>query len=175
MDYKKYIGVIPDFPTKGISFKDISPLLRDPIAFHAAIDELAQLAAPFHPTVILGPEARGFAFGAALAYRMNIGFVMARKKGKLPGHNIEVSYALEYGESVLQVRENSFKKSDRVVIIDDLIATGGSIKACQELVAKCGATAVGAVCVIRLKELAGEKALSIPLAALVDLSASHAD
>lgn len=170
MDYEKYIDVINGFPVKGISFKDISPLLRSSEAFHQCIDDLAVLAEPYHPTVILGPESRGFIFGAALAYKMGIGFVMARKAGKLPGKTAAVSYSLEYGKATLEVPLESFKKGDRVLLVDDLIATGGSLKAMEDLIRRLGADPVAALVVIYLKELQGEKALGIPLHSLVSLS-----
>jgi len=173
MDYERYISVVNGFPKAGISFKDISPLLRDPDAFHHCIDDFAELAEPYHPTVILGPESRGFIFGAALAYKMGIGFVMARKAGKLPGMTATVSYTLEYGTATLEVPLNSFKKGDRVLLIDDLIATGGSLNAMATLVRKCAATPVAALCVISLKELKGSSTLDIPFDSLVDLSAEH--
>jgi adenine phosphoribosyltransferase len=175
MDYTKIIDVIPDFPKKGISFKDISPLLRDPKAFHSCIDDLAKIAKEYQPEVIVGPESRGFVFGAPLAEKMGLGFVMARKAGKLPGKNIRASYALEYGTDVLEVREGSFKAGQRVLLVDDLIATGGSLEALAKLVRQAGANPVAALVVIRLKELAGEKIVSVPVRYLVNLSADHAD
>jgi adenine phosphoribosyltransferase len=175
MNYTKYIAVIPDFPKKGISFKDISPLIRDPAAFKTCIDDLAKAAKKYKPDVIIAPESRGFIFGSALAYKMGCGFVMARKAGKLPGKNIQVTYTLEYAKATLEVRSNSFKKGQRVLLIDDLIATGGSFKALEDLVKAAGATPVGALAVIYLRELKGEKALDIPVSYLVSLSASHAD
>jgi adenine phosphoribosyltransferase len=171
MDYEKYISVVNGFPKAGISFKDISPLLRDPKAFQQCIDDFARLAEPYKPTVVLGPESRGFIFGAALAYKMGIGFVMARKAGKLPGITAKVSYSLEYGTASLEVPANAFKPGDRVLLIDDLIATGGSLRALEDLTKKLGADPVAALVVIYLKELQGEKALDIPLHSLVSLSA----
>jgi adenine phosphoribosyltransferase len=171
MDYEKYIGVINGFPKEGISFKDISPLLRDPKAFHSCIDDMAKLAESFHPTVIFAPESRGFIFGSALAYQMGIGFVMARKPGKLPGKNYRVSYALEYGTDTLEVREGVFKKGDRVLLVDDLIATGGSLEALVKLTREAGAEPVGALAMIYLKEIQGEKAVEVPFKSLFTLSA----
>lgn len=171
MDYEKYVGVINGFPKEGISFKDISPLLADPKAFQSCIDDFAKLAAPYHPTKIVGPESRGFIFGAALAYKMGVGFVMARKAGKLPGHNYAVSYALEYGNATLEIREDALTADDRVLLIDDLIATGGSFQALEKLVRKAGAEPVAAMTFIYLKELEGEKALDIPFHSLLSLSA----
>ncbi len=171
MNYEKYIGVVNGFPKQGISFKDISPLLRDPVAFQNVINDLAALAEPYHPDVVCAPESRGFIFAAALAYKMKIGFVMARKSGKLPGDNIKVSYSLEYGNSSLEVRPDSFTKGTRVLLLDDLIATGGSLKALKELVQKANGTPVAALAVITLKELKGEKEVGLPFASLVSLSA----
>jgi adenine phosphoribosyltransferase len=173
MGYETKIGVINGFPKEGISFKDISPLLRDPKAFHDVIDDLAKLAAPFHPTLICAPESRGFVFASALAYKMGIGFVMARKAGKLPGENVKVTYSLEYGTATLEVRSDSFHKGDRVLLLDDLIATGGSLKALKELVEKANGTPVAALAVIALTELNGEEAIGLPSASLINLSAKE--
>ncbi len=173
MDLNKYIGAIPDFPKKGISFKDISPLIRDPKAFKFAIKEMAKAAKKYKPTVITGPESRGFIFGVALAQELGIGFVMARKPGKLPGKTIGESYALEYGEASIYVQEGSFKKDDRVLLIDDLIATGGTLLALKKLVLKLGANPVAVVAPIRLVELEGEKVIGLPVHTLLDLSDSH--
>lgn len=169
MDYEKYIGITPDFPTKGISFKDISPLLKDPVAFHSCIDDLSKLAEEYKPDIIIGPESRAFLFGAALAYKMNIGFVMARKAGKLPGPVYRVSYALEYGTATLEIPEASFKKGQRVLLIDDLLATGGTFCALKELVEMAGGTPVATLVVIRLKDLEGEKNIDLPCSYLLNL------
>ncbi len=169
MDYSKYIGVTMDFPTKGISFKDISPLLRDKEAFHHCIDDMAKLAEPYHPDLLCGPESRAFLFGAALAYRMGIGFVMARKAGKLPGVVYQISYQLEYGSATLAIPKNSFVPGQRVLMIDDLMATGGTFSALKELISMAGGDPVGALTLIRLKELEGEKNLDVPCSSLMDL------
>lgn len=173
MDLERYIGVVPDFPKKGISFKDISPLVRDPKAFDYCIDELEKLAKEFQPTVIVGAESRGFIFGATLAYKMGIGFVMARKAGKLPGITIKVSYQLEYGTATMEVPANSFKAGDRVLLVDDLLATGGTFAALTQLVRSAGGEPVGAITVIRLEELEGEKNAMVPCKSLLNLSDSH--
>lgn len=173
MNLEDYIGVTLDFPKKGISFKDISPLCLDKDAFKYTIDELAKIAKQYNPNVIIGAESRGFIFGAALAYKMGIGFVMARKKGKLPGKTIKETYSLEYGLETMEVPEKSFKEGDRVLLIDDLLATGGTFKALESLTKKAGGTPVCALAVIRLIELEGEKALSIPCHCLLNLSDSH--
>ena len=173
MDYSKYIGVTPNFPTEGISFKDISPLIADPAAFKQTIDDLAKLAEKYHPDVIIGPEARGFVFGSALAYKMGLGFVMARKAGKLPGKTYAIEYSLEYGTAKIELPACSLKKGQRVLLVDDLLATGGSLKALGDLVKEIGATPVGALTVINLKEIEGWKKLDFPCECLVELSALH--
>ncbi len=174
MDYSKFISVTPDFPTKGISFKDISPLLDDPKAFQSCIDDFAKLAEKYHPDVIVGPEARGFVFGSALAYKMGLGFVMARKAGKLPGKTYEVEYALEYGTAKLQIPANSFRPGQRVLMIDDLLATGGSLRALEDLIVKAGGLPVAALTLINLVEIEGWKNLGVPQECLIELSALHA-
>ena len=173
MDLTKYIATFPDFPKKGISFKDISPLIRDPKAFKFAIKQMAKAAKKYKPTVICGPESRAFLFGSALAEELGIGFVMARKPGKLPGETISASYSLEYGEASLHVQNGSFSKEDRVLLIDDLVATGGTLKALKELVIKLGATPVAVVTPIRLYELKGEEVIGLPVHPLLNLSDSH--
>ncbi len=169
MDYSKYIAVVEDWPKKGISFKDISPLLREPEAFRSCIDDLAKIAEEFKPDLIVGPESRGFIFGAALAYQMNIGFVMARKDGKLPGVVYQVSYQLEYGTATICIPKNSFKPGQRVLLLDDLLATGGTFKAIKDLVEIAGGTPVGAIAVVRLADLHGEENIDLPFKALMDL------
>jgi adenine phosphoribosyltransferase len=169
MDYEKYIGVTEGFPKKGISFKDVSPLLRDPEAFHSCIDDLAKLALPYKPDIICGPESRAFLFGAALAYQMHSGFVMARKAGKLPGKTYSIEYALEYGTAKLEIPADSFKHGERVLLIDDLMATGGTFKALKQLVIDAGGTPVACLTVINLKDLHGEKAVDLPCKSLLDL------
>lgn len=169
MDFEKYIGVVEGFPKEGISFKDISPLLRDPEAFKTCVDELCKIAEEYHPNVIIGAESRGFLFGAAMAYKMGIGFVMARKAGKLPGKTHQVTYDLEYGKATMEIPFNSFKEGDRVLLVDDLLATGGTFNALIDLVKKAGGEPVLCEVVIRLKELEGEKTIPLPTKYLLDL------
>ena len=168
-----YIGVIPDFPKKGISFKDISPLLKDPKAYKYAIKLLAKKVKKYNPTVILGAESRAFSFGASLAQELKIGFVMARKKGKLPGKVISYSYKLEYGEATIEIEHNILKPGDRVLLLDDLLATGGTLKAMEEICKSAGATPIGAATLITLIELHGDKVLSVPFETLVYLHDSY--
>ena len=169
MDYSKYIGITKDFPTKGISFKDISPLLRDSEAFHSCIDDLANLAKEYHPDIICGPESRAFIFCAALAYKMNVGFVMARKAGKLPGVIYQISYQLEYGTATLAIPKDSFKPNQRVLLVDDLMATGGTFTALKELVTMAGGNPVGALTVITLKDLDGAKNCGMKCSTLLEM------
>lgn len=173
MDYSKYIAVTPDFPTKGISFKDISPLLLNPDAFETCINDLAKLAEKYQPDIIIGPESRGFIFGAALANKMHKGFVMARKAGKLPGKTYRIEYALEYGTATLELPALAVKEGQRVLLVDDLLATGGSLKALGHLVEEMGATPIAALTVINLIELKGWEKLKFPCECLVELSADH--
>ncbi len=169
MDYSKYIAVTPDFPKKGISFKDISPLLRDSEAFHSCIDDMAKLASEFKPDIIVGPESRAFIFGAALAYKMNVGFVMARKGGKLPGVVYQITYQLEYGTATIAIPKDSFKPGQRVLLVDDLLATGGTFVALKELVQMANGNPVGCVTLIELKDLDGEKNIGLKCSSLLKL------
>lgn len=173
MDFEKYIGVTPDFPKKGISFKDISPLLQNPEAYKAAIDEMCKLAEEFKPTLIIGPESRGFLFASAMAYKMGIGFVMARKAGKLPGITTKVSYQLEYGTATIEVPASAIKPGDRVLLVDDLMATGGTFKALKTLIEEARAIPVGCLTLINLEELHGEEIVGLPCKSLLTLSDSH--
>jgi adenine phosphoribosyltransferase len=146
---------VPDFPSPGIVFKDITPLVSDPAAFRQAIDELAAWAGPRTPDVILGAEARGFIFGGALAYALGCGFVPARKPGKLPWNTVDATYALEYGNDTLQIHSDSIGSGQRVIVLDDVLATGGTARAKIDLVEMLGGTVVGALFVIELAFLAG--------------------
>lgn len=167
MDLKRFINVTYDFPTKGVAFKDTSALLYDKDAFKYTIDEMTKIAKTYKPDIILGPEARGFLFGTAIAYALNTGFVMARKKGKLPGKTISASYALEYGDDILYMPEGLIKRNQRVLIVDDLLATGGTISALAKLVKISKAIPVAALTLINLtsiercKELEGLECVSL--------------
>jgi adenine phosphoribosyltransferase len=150
---------VPDFPKPGILFKDITPLLAEPRAFHVTLDLLAQ---PFIDTGvdhIVAMEARGFIFGGAMAARLNCGFVPVRKRGKLPAAVDEVSYSLEYGESILQMHQGSLHDGDKVLVVDDLLATGGTAAATVELVRKQGGEVVGHAFVVELDFLSGRQKL----------------
>jgi adenine phosphoribosyltransferase len=160
VDLASRIRDVHDFPSPGIVFKDITPLVADPTAFREAIDQLAAWAGPRTPDVILGAEARGFIFGGALAYALGCGFVPARKPGKLPWQTVEATYALEYGNDTLQVHSDAILSGQRVIVLDDVLATGGTAKAKVELVEKLGGVVVGALFVIELAFLDGRSKLA---------------
>jgi len=160
MDLKSKIRSIPDFPKKGIVFRDITPLIRDSQAFKYAIDEMARQYKDKKIDAILGAEARGFIFGSALAYKIGAGFIPVRKPGKLPYKTCEVSYDLEYGSNVLEMHIDAINKGDKILIVDDLIATGGTAKAKAELIEKMGGEVVGLCFLIELEFLNPRKLLS---------------
>ncbi|MEW9667248.1 adenine phosphoribosyltransferase [Ammoniphilus sp. 3BR4] len=155
MDFKQYIRVIPDFPKEGIRFKDITTLLKDGVAYKKAIDEIAQYAKDLKVDVIAGPEARGFVVGAPLAYVLDAGFAPVRKSGKLPGEVISAEYDLEYGKDQLAMHKDAIQPGQRVLIADDLLATGGTISTTVNLVRQLGGEIVGAAFLIELTYLNG--------------------
>jgi adenine phosphoribosyltransferase len=159
-DLASFIRDVPDFPRKGIVFKDIMPLLADAAALHETVEQLADWAEPRKPDLVLGAEARGFILGAALAYRLGCGFVAARKPGKLPWRTVGVKYALEYGFDVLELHADAITPGSRVVVHDDLLATGGTAKAKVDLVEQLGGEAVGLAFVIELEFLHGREKLA---------------
>lgn len=159
LDLRERIRDVPDFPTKGILFKDLMPLVADPEYFAETIRRLAEWASPQEPDLILGAEARGFIFGGALAYELGSGFVTARKPGKLPRETIEATYDLEYGQDSLQIHRDSVPRGARVVVLDDVLATGGTAKAKIELVEELGGVVAGALFVIELTFLNGRERL----------------
>jgi adenine phosphoribosyltransferase len=159
MNFESYIRDIPDFPKPGIIFKDITTLLQDGTAYAAAIAEMKRLVAGQPIDLIAGPEARGFVFGAPLAAALGVGFVPIRKKGKLPGKTVEVSYSLEYGEDTLAIHADAVAPGQHVLIVDDLLATGGTIATTVELVRKLGGNITGALFMIELTFLDGRKRL----------------
>lgn len=159
MDFDSKIRVIEDFPKAGISFKDITTLLKDGEAYHEAINACAALIEGVEYDVIIGPEARGFLIGAPLSYLTKKGFVPVRKPGKLPAETISHEYALEYGTDVLEIHKDAIKPGQRVLIADDLLATGGTVGAVSELVKKCGGEVVGYLFLIELTFLNGKDSL----------------
>ena len=169
MNLKDYIKDVPNYPKEGILFKDITPLLLDKDAFNYVIDEIASFANSIGANVVLGPESRGFIFGCPVAYKNKIGFVPVRKPGKLPRKTIEESYDLEYGSNTLCIHEDAIKEGDKVIIIDDLLATGGTLEAAIKLVNKCKAEVVGIACVIELVDLKGrEKLKNVNIKTLIE-------
>ena len=159
MDLKEKIRVIEGFPKEGISFKDITTLVADGEAFKESIDRIAEHLRDKNVDVILGPEARGFIFGVPVAYALGVGFVPVRKKGKLPAETVSVDYSLEYGVDVLEIHKDAIKKGQKVAIVDDLLATGGTVDAVAKLVEKVGAEVVALDFAIELTELKGRDKL----------------
>jgi adenine phosphoribosyltransferase len=159
IDLRAKIRDIPDFPKRGIVFKDIMPLLADADALHETVERLAEFAEPRRPDLILGAEARGFILGAALAYRLHCGFIPARKPGKLPWRTVSVKYALEYGFDALELHADAITPGTRVLIHDDLLATGGTARAKVDLVEQLGGEVVGLAFVIELEFLHGRERL----------------
>ena len=154
-----YVRSIPDFPEPGIIFRDITTVLQDAEGFHLAIDELLKLLDGVDIDVVVGAESRGFIFGAPLAYALNKPFVLVRKKGKLPCETIEQEYELEYGSAIVEMHKDAITKGQKVVVVDDLIATGGTIKASIDLVERLGGEVVKAIFLIELAGLEGRKKL----------------
>lgn len=159
MDFKSHIRTIDDFPKPGISFKDITTLLKDKEAFHAAIENIAQHYEGKQVDVVTGPEARGYIFASALAFRLGAGFVPIRKPGKLPYETKRISYALEYGEDALEVHADAFHAGQKVLVVDDLLATGGTIRATCDLVESFGTKVEGVAFLIELAFLNGRQRL----------------
>ena len=154
-----WIRDIPDFPQRGVLFKDITPLLQDAAAFHESLDRLAAHYAGSGIQMVVGVESRGFIFGAALAYLLNCGFVPVRKFGKLPHQTVSVEYSLEYGTNVVEMHTDAIRPGQRVLIVDDLLATGGTTSAAMELVEKLGGHIAGIAFLVELTFLKGREQL----------------
>ena len=159
VDLRAKIRDVPDFPKPGVVFKDIMPLIGDPVALAETVERLAEWAGPRTPDLILGAEARGYITGGALACRLGCGFVPARKPGKLPWHTVAVKYALEYGFDQLEIHADAIKPGQRVLVHDDVLATGGTAKATAELVEQLGGVVVGLPFIIELAFLSGREKL----------------
>ncbi|MFD1484214.1 adenine phosphoribosyltransferase [Lacticaseibacillus baoqingensis] len=155
INFKDYIASVPDFPEPGIIFRDISPLMADGKAYAAATDEIVEYAKDKGVEMIVGPEARGFIVGCPVAYKLGVGFAPARKKGKLPRETVSASYDLEYGEATLYLHTDAIRPGQRVLVCDDLLATGGTIAATIELVEKLGGIVVGTAFLVELVDLHG--------------------
>lgn len=167
MDLKDHIRSIPDFPKPGILFYDISTLLAHADAWQVAMGRMAKLVGRHAPDVLAGIESRGFLVAAPLALKLGCGFVMIRKQGKLPGKTITYQYALEYGSDTIEIQEDAVETGQRVVLVDDLLATGGTLAASVNLFEKVGAKVVGAACIIELTFLNGRSRLRIPIDTLI--------
>jgi adenine phosphoribosyltransferase len=150
---------VPDFPKKGILFKDITTLLKEPVPFKQAIDELTELVRGYQPEVVIGMESRGFIFAAPIAYLLDAGFVPVRKLGKLPGQVISTEYDLEYGTNTLELHNDGIERGQRVLIVDDLLATGGTVSATIELVKRLEGEVVAVAFLVELTALSGRDRL----------------
>lgn len=160
MDLKEKIRVIPDFPVDGIRFKDITTLLKDGPAFHKAIDDMAEMLRGVQVDVVVGPEARGFLIGAPLAYKLGKGFIPVRKAGKLPAEVLEATYELEYGKDKLAIHKDAIEPGTKVLVVDDLLATGGTIWSTVDLVLQLGGQVTGIAFLIELTYLDGREKLA---------------
>jgi len=159
MDLKQFIAIVPDYPKPGITFKDITPLMNDGEAYKYATDQIVAFAKDKQIDLIVGPEARGFIIGCPVSYALGIGFAPVRKEGKLPRETVKVSYGLEYGSDVLTIHKDAIKPGQRVLITDDLLATGGTIDATIQLVEQLGGVVVGIAFLVELTYLEGRKKL----------------
>jgi len=166
-DLKDHIRDIPNFPKEGIIFKDISTLLKNPQAFRKSIDTIAKTFNKARIKYVVGVEARGFIFGAALAYKLGAGFIPVRKKGKLPYKTKSVSYQLEYGTGVLEIHEDAVPPNARVLVVDDLLATGGTVKAVIDLLTAQKAKIVGVAFLVELQFLKGKDKLKVPIYSVI--------
>ncbi len=167
MDIKEHIRSIADFPKPGILFYDISTLLAHPQAWRRTVEALADATRPHRPDLLLGIESRGFLVAAPLAYAIGCGFAMVRKAGKLPGRTVRYSYDLEYGSDTIEVQEDAILPGQRIVVVDDLIATGGTMQAAIDLVRQRGGIVAAAACIIELAFLQGRSRIEVPLTAIV--------
>jgi adenine phosphoribosyltransferase len=167
MNLKDHIRSIPDFPKPGILFYDISTLLAHPQAWQATVERMAEAVRPQRPDLLVGIESRGFLVAAPLAYALGSGFAMVRKKGKLPGKTVRFTYDLEYGSDTIEIQEDAIAPGQRVIVVDDLIATGGTTEAAINLVTQRGGIVVGAACIIELNFLNGRARIPVPVTAMV--------
>jgi adenine phosphoribosyltransferase len=167
MDLRDHIRHIPDFPKPGILFYDIATLLAHPAAWTETVERLADAVSPHKPAKLAGIESRGFLVAAPLALRLGIGFIMVRKRGKLPGKTVAYEYTLEYGTDSIEVQADAVAPGERIVVLDDLLATGGTLAASTELLRRQGGTVAAAACIIELTFLKGRERLDIPVESLV--------
>jgi len=162
MNIQDHIRIVPDFPKPGINFYDIATLLAEPPAWREAIIQMQRIAESYQPDMLMGIESRGFLMAAPLAYEMGCGFGMVRKQGKLPGQVLSHKYSLEYGEDVIEIQPDLIRAGAKIVLVDDLLATGGTMAAAEELLQRTGAHVVANLCLIELEGLGGRDKLSSP-------------
>ena len=167
MDLKDHIRSIPDFPKPGILFYDISTLLAHPHAWRMTVERLAEAVRPQRPDLLVGIESRGFLVAAPLAYALGSGFAMVRKRGKLPGKTVQFTYDLEYGTDTIEIQEDAIAPGQRVIVVDDLIATGGTTAAAINLITQRGGNVIGAACIIELSFLKGRSRIAVPVTAMI--------
>lgn len=167
LNLKDHIRHVPDFPKPGILFYDISTLLAHPAAWRETVDQLRTVVQPQKPDLLAGIESRGFLVAAPLALALGCGFIMLRKRGKLPGPTVPYTYDLEYGSDTIEIQKDAIKPGQRVVLLDDLLATGGTLAAAVELLRKVGAQVVGASTIIELTFLNGRDKLDVPFTSLI--------
>lgn len=167
LNLKDHIRAVPDFPKPGILFYDVSTLLAHAEAWRQAITELAETIRPYNPSVLAGVESRGFLLAAPLALELGLGFTMLRKKGKLPGETRALTYDLEYGSDTIEMQKDAVSPGQRVVVLDDLIATGGTLKASIDLLRHAGADVAAAACLMELTFLKGREKMDLPIHSLV--------
>jgi adenine phosphoribosyltransferase len=167
MDLKQHIRSIPDFPKPGILFYDISTLLAHPDAWQTTVQRLAAALRPHRPDLLIGIESRGFLVAAPLAYELGSGFAMVRKRGKLPGRTARLTYDLEYGTDTIEIQEDAIAAGQRVAVLDDLLATGGTMQAAINLVRQRGGEVTAAACIIELTFLHGRSRVDVPFTSIV--------
>ena len=167
MDLKQHIRQVPDFPKPGILFYDISTLLAHPDAWQDTVRQLEESIRPEKPDILAGIESRGFLVAAPLALALGLGFVMVRKQGKLPGPNVPYTYDLEYGQDTIEIQEGAIQPGQRVIVLDDLLATGGTMSASVELIRKIGGDVRSCACIIELSFLQGRDKLDVPVTSLI--------
>jgi adenine phosphoribosyltransferase len=167
MELKDYIRAIPDFPKPGILFYDISTLLAHPLAWRHTVERLAEALRPHAPDLLIGIESRGFLVAAPLAYALGCGFAMVRKRGKLPGQTVRYTYDLEYGSDTIEMQQDALTPGRRVVVVDDLVATGGTMQAAIHLARLQGGIVAAAACIIELRFLGGRARLDVPFTSMI--------
>ncbi|MEM7072648.1 MAG: adenine phosphoribosyltransferase [Pseudomonadota bacterium] len=175
MNLLETIRTVPDYPKPGILFYDISTLLANPPAWHYCVTQICDKIRPLSPDLLVGIESRGFLLAAPLAFELGLGFAMARKQGKLPGNVVQLEYTLEYGRDCLEIQAEALAMDARIVVLDDLLATGGTMRAACDLVRKVGANPVMAACIMELSGLGGRERLDVPFFSQILCPAASAE